>query len=42
MIVHTTLAYLLGRNGRVVKQIGMGTSRFHVDEVYEAIMEELS
>ncbi|WP_025950958.1 SCO family protein [Geobacillus thermocatenulatus] len=42
MIVHTTLAYLLDRNGRVVEQIGMGASRFHVDEVYKAIMEELS
>ncbi|AKM17953.1 SCO family protein [Anoxybacillus geothermalis] len=41
MIVHTALAYLLDRDGRVIEQVGMGTSRFHVDDVYETIMNEL-
>ncbi|ARA97598.1 MULTISPECIES: SCO family protein [Geobacillus] len=42
MMVHTSLAYLLNRDGRVIEQIGMGESRFRVDEVYEVIMDELS
>lgn len=43
MIVHTSLAYLLNRDGRVIEQIDMGgASRFRVDEVYKTIMDELS
>jgi protein SCO1/2 len=41
MLVHTTLTYLLDKNGHVIKQFGMGKQRFHVQDVYEAIMDEL-
>ncbi|BDG48502.1 hypothetical protein PspKH34_30630 [Parageobacillus sp. KH3-4] len=41
MLVHTTLTYLLDENGRVIEQFGMGKKRFHVQEVYEAIMDEI-
>jgi protein SCO1 len=41
MLIHTTLTYLLDENGRVIEQFGMGKKRFHVEEVYEAIMDEL-
>ncbi|ALF12017.1 SCO family protein [Parageobacillus thermoglucosidasius] len=41
MLIHTTLTYLLDENGRVIEQFGMGKQRFHVQEVYAAIMDEL-
>ncbi|KYD32781.1 hypothetical protein B4110_0782 [Parageobacillus toebii] len=41
MIIHTTLTYLLDENGRVIEQFGMGKNRFDVQDVYEAIMDEI-
>lgn len=41
MLIHTTLTYLLDENGRVIEQFGMGKKRFHVQDVYEAIMDEI-